>query len=336
MAASSVVDTRGLSKVPHHDGRDETWPEFCFKFENYVHLLGWGDMVETYVRQDIRDLDALGQLGHPPPCSRSAWTRSLGSDFMEVLVKWEYQIAQYELSELTSGERLSDSIRIAIVLEHAPARLRDVARQTPEGARRTYAGLKAFLKEYVYSGKAYTMTDDGGTIPTYLQDDPMQVDQVWKGKAGKGKQKGKSKGKDKGQGKGKNQGKDKGGKDSSSSGGKPSSKGDPAGGANAYFNGECGYCGVWGHKRSQCRKRMSMENRGQQQGGQSGQDGGVRQATAEELEGSRSIAQVTESNWVFAVAENPVVDASSSTDSSTFILVDSGSDEHMCNENFAP
>eukprot|EP00971_Amphidinium_carterae_P209114 4148524-Amphidinium_carterae.1 len=62
----SLVDTRGIAKLPAHDGKEETWGEFEFKFTNYAHLLGWGELIDDYLQQagdTVVPMARLGELG---------------------------------------------------------------------------------------------------------------------------------------------------------------------------------------------------------------------------------------------------------------------------------
>eukprot|EP00971_Amphidinium_carterae_P212265 4212598-Amphidinium_carterae.1 len=47
----TVIDTRSLSKCPQHDGKEESWQEFSFKFDNYMALLGWKPFMDEYMEQ---------------------------------------------------------------------------------------------------------------------------------------------------------------------------------------------------------------------------------------------------------------------------------------------
>eukprot|EP00971_Amphidinium_carterae_P281929 5596588-Amphidinium_carterae.2 len=151
------------------------------------------------------------------------------------------------------------------------------------------------------------MNDNNEFVP---YDDPMQVDaaQYGKGKGKGGKAKGKGKdGKNKKGGSGK-KGQQKG---NASQGGKSgagaNSTGSAAGSSSTYFEGECGYCGKWGHKRADCRKRLSMAQRNQ---GSAGSTGGSVSATSTETPAgvqAVSAAPATQAEmaegWVFAVCE---------------------------------
>ena len=62
------------------------------------------------------------------------------------------------------------------------------------------------------------------------------------------------------------------GKDGKTGGGRGTGKGN----AQEHFNGECSYCGIWGHKRAQCRKLQAAKAKGDgrhvgQLGGQLGE-----------------------------------------------------------------
>eukprot|EP00971_Amphidinium_carterae_P145997 2894209-Amphidinium_carterae.1 len=59
---ATLVDTRGIAKCPSHDGKEQTWQEFAFKFENYLALLGWSWVVEDYLAHPGHiAMEALGE-----------------------------------------------------------------------------------------------------------------------------------------------------------------------------------------------------------------------------------------------------------------------------------
>ena len=45
-----ILDTRGLTKVPHDSGKDQDWGEFCVRFGSYAALLGLEPMMEIASR----------------------------------------------------------------------------------------------------------------------------------------------------------------------------------------------------------------------------------------------------------------------------------------------
>ena len=60
--AAQVVDTCSLARCPHHDGKEESRPEFFFKFQTYMALLGWSGVMESYCEEPGYDLiDGLGR-----------------------------------------------------------------------------------------------------------------------------------------------------------------------------------------------------------------------------------------------------------------------------------
>lgn len=87
--------------------------------------------------------------------------------------------------------------------------------------------------------------------PVAHNDDPMDVGAVQF--SGKGNVKGKTKLKGI-KGRGKSKGKES---DSRQGGGKGPQQARPE-----PFQGECGYCGIWGHKRGDCRTRQAAERSG--------------------------------------------------------------------------
>merc|ERR1712194_232365 len=112
--------------------------------------------------------------------------------------------------------------------EHALEPYREVLRQSSEDTRGSFSAARSHLRSYYNQGRSYNVGgfDDNGVAP-------MNVDAVsfhkGNGKDGKDGKKGKDKGK-----------------------GKLKSKGEK-------FDGECGYCGKWGHKRADCRKKAAAE-----------------------------------------------------------------------------
>ena len=290
----SRLDTRHEMKVGKFSGRDEEWANWALKFEAYTGLLGYEQVMATACDHP-GELDYATFSGESQVTAKELWfllisytegkalsivrvagrfngleawralkneyegkqagrmtammrfilnpglrwtaDRERGADFTQSLAEWETTIA--ELAAL-AGENISEAIRVSIILEHAPDPYKEMLRASPDTVRATYKNLRNHILSYYTQGRTFdkaVMHDSGGVAP-------MQVDAVFGGKKGK---KGDPKGK----------GKEKGKYDKGKSKGKTKSKPTPSGSTNATpFEGECGYCGKWGHKRAECRKRL--------------------------------------------------------------------------------
>ena len=86
--------------------------------------------------------------------------------------------------EMQSGETLSASIKVAVVLKHAPPRLREVVRVLQIDCR-DYPKLREVLKQYLQSGRQFN--GDGLSV----EQTPMEIDYLSRGPLSKGKGKGK-------------------------------------------------------------------------------------------------------------------------------------------------
>ena len=171
-------------------------------------------------------------------------------DFLEMLQEWENGVAEYEKQ---SGGAISSNIRVATVLKHAPSEVRQALRMSAGSVKGDYALLRVVLYEYLQAGKSF---DSGGFASSGDHSGPVAMDvgaiyDKGKGKGFKGKSKdnkGKGKGYGHQQGKGpKGQGKEGKGKAKSGKGKVPATQGE--------FQGYCGLCNVWGHKRADCPSR---------------------------------------------------------------------------------
>ena len=249
--------------------------------------------------------------------------------FLDVLSEWELGIEDYEAQ---AQDLVSEAVKCAVVLKHAPPEVRKALQTHVAAIGSDYDKLRAIVRSMLTDAAAYDAMGarapdprDAGGGPQ-----PMQVDaawQTWKGGKSKGKEKGKWNEKG-GKAKGK-KGKygDKGGKGKGKEG--PAGKG--KGGASEPFQGYCGYCEAWGHKRADCRKRLAVES--QQKGAAALQQqqlipppSGSSSSTAPSANsGVRALQAKTE--WLLALREEKV---SAVVRSCSFALMDSGSDVHMC------
>ena len=277
-------------------------------------------------------------------------------DFLAQLEKWETLVRKYEDLSI---ETIGDNMKRAIILGHAPMQLRTLLRTQGIGLN-NYADMKKMLRLYAETGRSY---DNMGveTRGSGSAGEAMEIGMIYGGKPradggkpwqkGHGKEQGKSsysgggwgsdgyggnfggKSKGKGKGKGKAKGKGKG-------------KGDGGGGerTSEYFAGECGFCKKWGHKRRDCRLRLSARDESRSgvsmvkaasEAGSQRQVGMVRYSSGDGLDtdsGSEDIPEEQEPRWVFGVRSCCAVERHRED----YVVVDSGSDEHMCPTDWHP
>ena len=185
-----------------------------------------------------------GERGHREVvCPRDQWLADVnaGKDFLTTLIEWEIKVAAYEVA---SGDRISDAVRVATIMDHAPDVLKSMLRSSPLEQRRSVDALKLWIRQ-----------SSNATPGLFQGSMPMQVGAVSDG--GKGK-KGKSKSTgDKGKGKGK--GKDKN-KHEGNDGDKNKERDDwNIGQRQAKFQRYFSHCSKWSHKRADCRTRLAQQ-----------------------------------------------------------------------------
>jgi hypothetical protein len=178
---------------------------------------------------------------------------NFAGDYLDKFNTWTDIVQQYARLGIT--DELAESVKLAIVLEQAPKQLRDhlkvnanVINGFSQVVEAIYASFSS-KKAHVVGGLTPEKHTAGG--PT-----PMDVDALGKGKAkGKKGEKG-----DKGKGKDDHKRSYKG-KDCK--GGYKGYKGDQSsyqgagkgkGGKPEHFQGNCNFCGYWGHRADACRQ----------------------------------------------------------------------------------
>ena len=166
---------------------------------------------------------------------------------------------QLELYETQSGEIVADNIKVATGLKHSPEHIKAALQMQLSVAGSSFAALRSAIRTMAaatadFDGKGARR---GQTYQPDPGDDPMEIGAV-SGKSG-GKGKSKDKGGRKQKGKGKQKSNDKGGNQSTTGRGR-----------GYTFDGECGYCGNYGHKRSECGKSggRSRQRKGKELGQQ--------------------------------------------------------------------
>ena len=136
----------------------------------------------------------LGDMVREVVCPRDQWLADVnaGKDFLTSLIEWETKVAAYEVA---SGDKISEAVRVATIIVHAPDAVKSMLRFSPLEQRRSVDALKLWIRESSYD------------TPRLFQGSmPMQVGAVsdgGNGKKGKIKTTG-DKGKGTGKGKDKN------------------------------------------------------------------------------------------------------------------------------------
>ncbi len=177
------------------------------------------------------------------PQQRSAILRTLlkwdfKGDFKARMIEFEIEVTLFDRLGGV-GEDFPDSIKMAVLIEGAPAKLREHLQVNSERYT-TYAQVRSAVTSFLATRKAVTQT-------SHEDSNDMQVDALGKGGGKNGKKGGKTKHGKKGEhtpsnGTGVKGKTDKG---KGKKGGKTPS---------APFAGYCGFCGIWGHMIKDCRK----------------------------------------------------------------------------------
>ena len=223
------------------------------KVFSIVHLTprGAGDEAWRLLRAEHAGSSGvrLGNMVREVVCPRDQWMAdvSAGKDFLTSLIEWEIKVAAYEVA---SGDRFSEAVRVATIMDHALDAVKSMLRLSPLEQRRSVDALKVWIRESSYASPGLFQ----GSIP-------MQAGAVsdgGKGKKGKSKSTGeKGTGKGKGKGKCKDKNKHKG-----NDGNKNKERDDwNKGQRQAKFQGYCSHCSKWGHKRADCRTRLAQQKK---------------------------------------------------------------------------
>ena len=73
---------------------------------------------------------------------------SAGKDFLTSLIEWEIKVAACEVG---SGDRISEAVRVATILGHAPDAVKSLLRFSPLEQRRSVDALKLWIRESSYA-----------------------------------------------------------------------------------------------------------------------------------------------------------------------------------------
>eukprot|EP00435_Cladocopium_sp_Y103_P020520 s28_g5.t1 len=261
-----------------------------------------------------------------------SWENVRDAEFLEAIETWEVQIRRYEVQ---SQEAVSNSMKIAVLMKHAPPSVRAALRTASSTIGSDYTRAKVFVRDFLQSGVVYTSAGDAGRA-----DDkgpaPMDVGAVQKGDKGKKGKKGKGE-----------KGVNKGSKWDKSAGKAPQ--------YTKKFQGECSHCGKWGHKKADCRLLAKEKaQREKQKGAGAGKGTNALSSTDPAAASSTNAVHYwvdpheaarqpwadvedggdgyQEEKWVMAVHGEDL--SRRHAGSVKFLLWDSGSDEHLCRPQF--
>ena len=87
----------------------------------------------------------LGNIVREVVCSRDQWSAdvSAGMDFLTSLIEWEIKVAAYEVA---SGDRISEEVKVATIMDHAPRTVKLMLRLSPLEQRRSVNALKLWIR----------------------------------------------------------------------------------------------------------------------------------------------------------------------------------------------
>ena len=85
-----------------------------------------------------------------------------GKDFLTSLIEWEIEVAAYEGA---SGDKISEAVRVATIVDHAPDAVKSILRQSPLEQRHNVDALKLWIRESIFQGSVPAQVgavNDGG------------------------------------------------------------------------------------------------------------------------------------------------------------------------------
>ena len=83
----------------------------------------------------------LGNMERDVVCTREHWLAvvNAGKNFMTSLIEWEIKEAAYEVA---IADRISEALRVATIMDHAPDTVKSMLRLSPLEQRRNVDALK--------------------------------------------------------------------------------------------------------------------------------------------------------------------------------------------------
>ncbi len=192
---ATLLDSRGFTKPPRFDGRQEHWAAWAFRVESFASLCDSYDYMDQ-ARQASLTIDSTSCVGdavevakslyhflvqtvdgralqlihlvqrgngleacrvlcreyQPAVCGRFAntlrnilnpkqWQSSV--DFRESLISWDHLVLEFEQQ---STEKISETLKIAIILEHAPTRIAESLRLSGPDVRDNYPAMRDAMR----------------------------------------------------------------------------------------------------------------------------------------------------------------------------------------------
>jgi hypothetical protein len=199
-----------------------------------------------------------------------------------------------------------------IILEHGPTRIAESLRFSGPDVRDNYRAMRDAMRCLYEPTREYSSTQTyAAGIINENDSTPMDVSAVFCGKGKKGKCK---------------VGKYNKGKATEENNGKGRQ-------TTEKLDGECGYCGKWGHTRHDCRKKTDDE-KGKGKGASAASVGAEGTSVCSAMYEDWNMEQKHDS-WAFAVQVEFVACSAGTRGERLLILADSGSDEHLCPIDFA-
>ena len=214
-----------------------------------------------------------------------------------------------ETYEASSGESITDNMKITIIVQRAPKDLRERV-QLQEFT--TFVTFRSKIEQYIHTVRLWS---GSGTTTEPVPMDVSSIN-VLKG-SGKAKGKGKDKGKD-------------------------HFKGGKFGGKTEFFPGYCDHCWGYGHKKAQCKKiNLPSPGAGKDKGGKGrgkgkerygkGKDGGIHEVFQDDADrgsgGVMTIIGAEEENFVYGISGSGQLDGEQ--DKNLEFMVDSGAFTHV-------
>ena len=75
-----------------------------------------------------------------------------GKDFVTSLIEWEIMVAA---NEVASGDKISEAVRVATVMDQSPDALKSTLRKSPLEQRRNIVALKLWIRESSYATSGF-------------------------------------------------------------------------------------------------------------------------------------------------------------------------------------
>eukprot|EP00971_Amphidinium_carterae_P246731 4900308-Amphidinium_carterae.1 len=266
----SIVDPKVLQNIKPFSGKDEDFPEWEVKLKSMAKLLDIKDSMDQAV-SSAHDIalsavaDQRDKKVYKPDVAPRLNAMLMGllspkftndKSFTEQIVEWKRNIEEYTRA---SGKSFDDSMKVAVLVQHAPSKMRSVVLGASARAGSDYHKFERELYDFEVGGRTYSGLGllSSSSVPDPV---PMEVGALQRvtcqfcGKPGHSasdcwKLKGGKKG-EKGAGKGRQE---KGGKSQQQQSQQNSSNG----GSTGSFKGKCNFCGKVGHKGRECRKKQA-------------------------------------------------------------------------------